>query len=66
MRNVFDSNLVTIALLGVLLLLASAVGRVTASNVGGWVARAQGHAQRASAPEPERFDVAALMSFHAR
>jgi hypothetical protein len=64
MRSMLNSNLVSIALLGVFLLLASAVGRVAAGNMSTWLTGSLGHAGRAMAAD--RAEVAAVSPWHAR
>jgi hypothetical protein len=41
-----NSNLLMIGLMGVLLLMASAVGRITATNLGNWLAKPQPRIER--------------------
>jgi len=53
MRGLFDSNVLMAGAMGVLLLLASAVGRVTATNVTGWLGGMQARAERVSVEAPE-------------
>jgi hypothetical protein len=66
MRSVFHSNVVTIGLMGVLLLLASAVGRVTATNVNAWLSGYQARPQQMSTDAPAGTDLAALSAWKVR
>ncbi|HEX7927380.1 MAG TPA: hypothetical protein VF678_07300 [bacterium] len=58
--NLFSSNGMTLLLMGVLLLFASAIGRVTATNVGQWLQGTALRTERATVPAPERFAVATV------
>lgn len=60
MRTMFSGNGMTLLLMGVLLLFASAIGRVTATNVGQWLQGSALRTERAAVPAPERLAVAAV------
>ena len=63
MRNLFQSNVVMISQLGVLLLLASAVGRVTATNLSAWLSGSPARLQKASTDAAGGIDVAAFSAW---
>ena len=44
--GLFNSNVLMISLMGVLLLMASAVGRITANNLGNWLTKPQPRIER--------------------
>lgn len=66
MRNAFDGNWMTISLMCVLLLLASAVGRVTATSVGTWLSTAAAPSHAAGAAPSGNLDAALLTAWRSR
>ncbi len=66
MHSGSHGNWVAIGLMGVLLLLASAVGRVTATNVGAWLGVPTARTQHADAASPGQLDAALVSALQSR
>jgi len=66
MRGLLNSNVMTVGAMGVLLLLASAVGRVTATNMTGWLGNMRTRAEHVRIAAPERATLAAYPSWTVR